>query len=134
MGMSLGGYTSALTATIEPSLSFAVPVIPLACLADFARDSGRLGPPPGSSIEHEALSGVYQPISPLARPGLLPKERMLIVGAQGDAITPMRHAERLAAHFEAPLVSFAGGHLMQLGVREAWRKVKGFWRGLDLIA
>lgn len=133
MGMSLGGYTSALTATIEPTLSFSVPVIPLACLADFARDSGRLGSSPGSSVEHEALSAVYQPISPLARPGLLPKGRMLVVAAQGDAITPMRHAERLAAHFEAPLISFAGGHLMQLGVREAWRKVKAFWRGLDLI-
>src|SRR5690606_2621728 len=33
MGMSLGGYTSALAATLEPELAFAIPIIPLASLA-----------------------------------------------------------------------------------------------------
>src|SRR5690606_29381360 len=35
MGMSLGGYIAALTATLEAQLSFLVPIVPLACLADF---------------------------------------------------------------------------------------------------
>ena len=43
MGMSLGGYTTSLLATLENDLAFAVPMIPLASLADFARDQGRLG-------------------------------------------------------------------------------------------
>src|SRR5262249_1396975 len=42
MGMSLGGYTTALLATLEPTLAFAVPMIPLASVADFALEQGRL--------------------------------------------------------------------------------------------
>jgi alpha-beta hydrolase superfamily lysophospholipase len=37
IGMSLGGYTAALLATVEPRLDFVVPVIPLSSLGDFAR-------------------------------------------------------------------------------------------------
>ncbi len=134
MGMSLGGYTSALAATVDPELSFTVPVIPLACFADYARDNGRLGPPGAAqAAEHAALAAVYAPVSPLARPSRLAPGRALLVAAQGDAITPIHHAERLAAHFGAPLVTFAGGHLMQVGVRGAWRRVKAFWRGLGVI-
>src|SRR5258708_6261513 len=43
MGMSLGGYASALLATVQRDLAFAVPMIPLASLANAARDQGRLG-------------------------------------------------------------------------------------------
>ncbi len=46
MGMSLGGYTAALLATVEAGLSFCVPVIPLASLADFAREQGELSSAP----------------------------------------------------------------------------------------
>ena len=59
MGMSLGGYTTALFATVEPELAFAVPIIPLASLADFARDQRRLGATPNkrrSSIRRSIAS------------------------------------------------------------------------------
>jgi pimeloyl-ACP methyl ester carboxylesterase len=135
MGMSLGGYTTALAATLDPELSFAVPFIPLACFADLARDAGRHGVTPNeAALEYAALSAFYAPVSPLARSSRLPSRRVLVVGAQGDTITPLHHAERLAAHFGSPLVSFTGGHLMQIGARGAWRQVKAFWRDLGVIA
>ena len=66
MGMSLGGYTTALATTVAAELAFAVPVIPLTSLADFARDQGRLGPS-GEQCEqqHRALDAVHEVVSPL---------------------------------------------------------------------
>jgi predicted alpha/beta hydrolase family esterase len=45
---------------------------------------------------------------------------VLILAAEADRVTPIAHAERLAAHFGAPLLRVHGGHLLQ-----TWR-VTGF--------
>lgn len=117
-GMSLGGYTAALMATIEPRLDWVILFIPLADLTDVA-------------AEHEALRGEEIPepvraagksalrlVRPLVRTPVVPGDRMLVVAAEGDRITATHtHAERLAAHFGAPLVAFPGGHLLQFGRR-----------------
>jgi len=121
-GMSLGGYTAALLATIEPSLDFVILFIPLADLTDVA-------------FEHEALRGEQVPeplreagkralrlVRPLARKPLVPGSRMVVIAAEADRITATNtHAERLAEHFGAPLVSFPGGHLLQFGRRAGLR-------------
>ncbi len=117
-GMSLGGYTAALLSTIDANLDFVVLFIPLADLTDVA-------------FEHEALRGVKVPeelrdagknalrlVRPLARKPLVPGERMLVVAAEADRITATpSHAQKLAAHFNAPIVTFRGGHLLQFGRR-----------------
>jgi pimeloyl-ACP methyl ester carboxylesterase len=126
MGMSLGGYSAALLATVERDLAFAAPIIPLASLADFARDQGRLGEGPRADVQHAALEEAYRIVSPLARPSLVPSERVLVVAAHGDRITPISHAERLAAHFGARVVRFEGGHLLQFGRGEAFRTIGRF--------
>jgi pimeloyl-ACP methyl ester carboxylesterase len=124
MGMSLGGYTTSLAATVEPELAFAVPMIPLASQADFARDQGRLGSDPRQEArEHAALERVYAPVSPLHRPLAIESQRVLVIAAEADQITPVHHARRLADHFDAPLETFAGGHLLQFGRAEAFRRV-----------
>jgi pimeloyl-ACP methyl ester carboxylesterase len=116
MGMSLGGYTAALAATVSADFAFAVPIIPLASLPDFAFEQGNL--PEAAeprALEHRLLEEVHRIVSPVHRPPLLPGERMLVVGARADRITPLRHARRLATHLQAPLVTFPGSHLIQLG-------------------
>ncbi len=124
MGMSLGGYTTALAATVEPRLSFAVPIIPLASLADFARDQGRLGRTPAeTALEHKALDAVHRIVSPLHRAALIEPRRILVVGAAADRITPVEHARRLAHHFGAPLVTWHGGHLLQFGRGDGFRRI-----------
>jgi pimeloyl-ACP methyl ester carboxylesterase len=125
MGMSLGGYTTALMATLEPDLAFAVPLIPLASLADFARDQGRLGRGPQMLEQHAALEAANLVVSPFARPSLVPPERVLVVGAEADRITPVAHAERIAAHLGVPLTRVGGGHLLQVWRREAFRALRG---------
>jgi dienelactone hydrolase len=114
MGMSLGGYTAALLATVA-DVDFAVPMIPLASLADFAREQGRLGSGPEADLVHAAIERAHRVVSPLARPLCTPKTRVLVVGAEHDRITPMAHAERLETHFDCEMLVLSGGHLIQLG-------------------
>jgi pimeloyl-ACP methyl ester carboxylesterase len=130
-GMSLGGYTAALAATVEPELSFLVPLVPLASLAEFAREQGSLSAPPAQALlEHQLLERLYRPISPLSLPSLVPPERVLVIGARADRVTPIAHARRLATHFSAPLVAFRGGHLLQLGRRESFERVYDLLRSV----
>lgn len=134
MGMSLGGYTTALLATVEPSLAFAVPFIPLASIADFALDDGRLiGTASQRRIQYDLLDRIYRVVSPFARAVQVPREGRLVVAGAADRITPVRHAERIAAHFDAPLEVFPGGHLIQLGRGRGFRAVGRMLGGLGLL-
>ena len=133
MGMSLGGYTSSLFGTLEPDLSFVVPLIPLASIADFARDQGRLGRGDRAELQRTALEAANWVVSPFARRPKVGPERVLVVGAEYDRITPIGHAERIAAHFDAPLLRVGGGHLMQLWRGRAFRAVKELWRSVSVI-
>jgi pimeloyl-ACP methyl ester carboxylesterase len=132
MGMSLGGYSTALMATLEADLSFAAPIIPLASVADYARDhghlgSGNLGSGDDATLQHAALEAANRVVSPFARPALIPKERLLIIAGEDDRVTPIAHAERLAEHFGVPLLRLHGGHIVQ-----TWRAT-GFRALHDLL-
>jgi pimeloyl-ACP methyl ester carboxylesterase len=133
MGMSLGGYSTALLATVQPGLAFAVPIIPLASVADFARDNGRLGSGERAAAQHAALELANHVVSPLARPSRIAPERVLIIGAEDDRITPIAHARRLSRHFGAPLLTLPGGHLLQAWRTPAFRAVKALLKRHGLV-
>ncbi len=134
IGMSLGGYTSALAVTADEGLAFGAPMIPLASIADFARDGGRLvGSAEEQRVQHAALEEAHRPVSPLARPGKLEGKRLRIVAGEADRITPAAHAQRLAAHLGAPMSIFPGGHLLQFGRAEGFRDIARMLRDLDLL-
>jgi pimeloyl-ACP methyl ester carboxylesterase len=134
MGMSLGAYTAALAATVEAELDFVVPMIPLASLPDFALEQGRLpDAPEPRALEHNLLERVHRLVSPLDRTPLVGSERVLVIGAKADRITPLSHARRLANHFKAPLATFGGGHLLQLGRGVALERVGELLRGLRIV-
>lgn len=135
MGMSLGGYTTSLWATLEESLAFAIPIIPLASIADIAKNAGRfVGSPQEQIQQYEGLVSVHRAVSPLARPPKIDRDRMLILAAQGDKITPVDHARRLADHLGAPLELFHGGHILQFGRADAFRSVGRLLGKLGLLA
>lgn len=125
MGISLGGYTSALVATVSRAIDFVMPMIPLASVADFARAQGRLGVGPSAIAQHEALERANWVASPLARPLRISPSRALVVAAEHDRITPVSHAERIARHFACELLTIPGGHLLQLGRANAFRRLLG---------
>lgn len=123
MGMSLGGYTVSLLATVEP-LDFVAPVIPLASFADVALAAGRLiGTREEQALQHEKLEGAHRVVSPFARASKVPAEAAVVVAGEGDRITPLSHAEKLSQHLGAELVKFPGGHLLQIGRGEGFRAI-----------
>jgi len=135
LGMSLGGYTAALAATVDAGFDFLVPIVPLASLADFALEHGDLpDAPEPRALEHELIERVYRHVSPVDRAPLIASERVLVIGARADRITQFSHARRLAAHFRAPLVSWHGGHLWQLGRGRAFERLGELLRKLPPLA
>jgi pimeloyl-ACP methyl ester carboxylesterase len=135
MGMSLGGYTAALLATVEERLGFAVPMIPLASIAHLARSLGRFtGTAEEQRAQFEGLEAAHRAVSPLSRAPRIEPGRMLITAAEGDRITPLDHARWLAQHFGAPLHVFHGGHILQFGRAEAFRAVGKLLGRLGLLA
>ena len=124
LGMSLGGYTAALSACVEAELAFLIPVIPLASLVDFASEQGSLSADPHEAArERDVLERIYRPVSPFSFSSRVAAENALVIGARADRVCPITHARRLAAHLGAPLVAFKGGHLLQLGRRESFTRV-----------
>jgi pimeloyl-ACP methyl ester carboxylesterase len=134
MGMSLGGYTTALAATVLEGLAFAVPIIPLSSLADFARDQGRLGTGENAAAQHAALEAANHVVSPFARPSRVHPARALVVGAEADRVTPITHAERVAKHLGARLLRVGGGHLVQTWRSEAFRAIGAMLAGTGVLA
>lgn len=135
LGMSLGGYSAALLATLDARLKFGAFHMPLMSVADFALRSGRMvGTEVQQRDQAEALEGIYEVISPLARPSLLPPERVTVSAANADRITGPAHAHGLARHFGVQTVSFAGSHLAPLAARDAftplWSTLRdaGLWK------
>ena len=134
LGMSLGAYTAALTTTVDASFDFLVPIVPLASIADFAREQGELpDAPEPRAVQHALLERAYAHVSPVHREPLIARERVLVIGAKADRITPFSHARRLAAHFHAPLAAWHGGHLWQLGRGEAFERVAELLRALPSL-
>jgi pimeloyl-ACP methyl ester carboxylesterase len=134
MGMSLGGYTSSLLATVSRDIDFVMPMIPLASIADFAREQGRLGTGEQADLQRAALERANWVVSPLARPLALPASHALVVAAEHDRITPSSHAQRIADHFACELVTIPGGHLVQLGRAEAFRGLASMLEREGIIA
>jgi pimeloyl-ACP methyl ester carboxylesterase len=123
MGMSLGGYTVSLLATVEP-LDFVAPMIPLASIADVALASGRfVGTAEEQALQHEKLERAHRVVSPFARASKVRPEAAIVVAGEGDRITPLSHAEKLSRHFGSELVKFPGGHLLQIGRSEGFRAI-----------
>jgi pimeloyl-ACP methyl ester carboxylesterase len=114
VGTSLGGHTVTLLATLEDDLAFVVPVVPLASVADFARDHGELGQGSESERLFHAFERANAVVSPYSRPSRVPSARTFVIGAEGDAITGVAHAERIARHLDARVAVTPGGHLLQL--------------------
>lgn len=113
-GASLGGYVVSLLATVETDLSFAIPVVPLSDLTAFAA-----GHVPDAECRTEMLGKApelvraYDEVSPLTRRPVVDRGRMVVLGARGDRIAPLAHAQELSRHFDCPLEVFSGGHWLQ---------------------
>jgi hypothetical protein len=136
-GMSLGAYATALLATLESTLAFAIAMIPVVSLTDlvwgeplhrFRREEAE-----AHGITLARFRELWQVHAPLLRRPVVPRERRFVIGALGDRICPPAHAHALWDHWERPRVHwYPGGHLAQFRRGRALSETRGFLAGLGL--
>ena len=138
-GVSLGGFTSALMAAVEPRLSFSVPNVPVVSLADLVlewrpiADALRLAlTAMGRSLKE--VRHLLAATCPLTYPALLPREDLMIVGGVGDRMAPPKHARLLWDHWDRPRIHwFPGSHLIHLDRGSYRGEIQSFLRSRNFI-
>ncbi len=132
-GMSLGGLTTSLLASVEDRLAFAIPNVPVVSIADLVMEWA-----PISGVVKGALGVVGKdvrtaremlaPSSPLSFQPRVPRERLFIIGGVGDRLAPPRHARLLWDHWGRPKLHwFPGSHVLHFDRGEYFRAMKRFF-------
>jgi pimeloyl-ACP methyl ester carboxylesterase len=128
VGMSLGGYTASLLATVTSDVDFVLSYIPIASVPDVMNDNDLV---PGSGDIQRTLYEGYReqlvPITPVCRMPTVEPKRVSIISGEFDRLATVKHGARLADHFGTELVKFPGGHIVQNRRARAFRKsLEGF--------
>ncbi|HXQ20693.1 MAG TPA: hypothetical protein VN812_03405 [Candidatus Acidoferrales bacterium] len=115
LGLSLGGYLSALMAGLTASLDFVIPMVPPVCFGDLAWrffSHSRYHRDATAAFSHAELRRIYRVHSPLTYPPRVEKRRLLILAGRGDQIVPPEHPHALWRHWGEPEIYwFSGSHL-----------------------
>ncbi|MEO6795114.1 MAG: alpha/beta fold hydrolase [Mycobacterium sp.] len=133
-GLSLGGYTSALLAAVEPRLQAVIPNVPVVSVESEIRDwfpanmvlraGQRMGRIPDGEF---AAATDYH--SPLNYPQLVPKDRRLIITGLGDRLAPPEQSEMLWRHWDqCALHWFPGNHVLHVSQPAYLRRMTAFLR------
>jgi len=120
LGLSLGGYLSALMAGLCDDLDFVMPMVPPVCIGDLAwrffQRSRRRQTGTAPAYTCGELRAIYRVHSPLTFPLRVPAERVLIIAGRGDRIVPPEHPHALWRHWGEPRIHwFSGSHLAPFG-------------------
>jgi pimeloyl-ACP methyl ester carboxylesterase len=138
-GLSLGGYMTALLATLEPSLAFAIPNVPVVTLVDLLLDWHPLSWLIRRSLARASLSiqearRMFAVHCPLTRPPAVPHERLMIIAGAGDRMAPPSQARLLWEHWKRPAIYyFPGNHLLHFDRGGYLRAQARFLGGLGLL-
>ncbi|WP_158018884.1 alpha/beta hydrolase [Mycobacterium basiliense] len=137
-GISLGGYTSALVASVENRLEAVIPNCPVVTPADLfdqwfpASKLVRLGLLL-SKISREELNAGLAYHGPLNYRPLLPVQRRMIITGLGDRMAPPDHAVTLWEHWDrCALHWFPGSHVVHVSQLDYLRRMTAFLNGLML--
>ncbi len=138
MGLSLGGYNTALLASLEGSLKCAIAGIPA---TDFARlltehsQDSQLRELAAHGLTREALAGVFQVVSPLAlEPKVAHAGRAIFAGV-ADRLVPPDQVRDLYLHWDEPKIAwYQGGHLTFMRDAEVRSCVESTLRSTGLLA
>jgi pimeloyl-ACP methyl ester carboxylesterase len=119
-GLSLGGFTAAMLASVEDRLAFAIPSVPVVSLADLVLEWQPIG-----VLLRGALSTMGMELSdarrlvaascPLTYPPVLAPERLMIIAGVGDRLAPPKHSRLLWDHWGRCRIHwFPGSHIIHL--------------------
>lgn len=120
-GMSLGGYTAALFASIESRLGCAIASVPAVSLTAMMRrdlpEEKRLAQE-ALGLTDQVLEQAWAPHAPLGHTPKVAKQGRLIVAGLADRICPPEQAQALYEHWDRPAIHwFPGTHLVPIGRR-----------------
>jgi pimeloyl-ACP methyl ester carboxylesterase len=134
-GMSLGGYTSALIASVDDRIQAVIPNVPVVA-PDQTADEWF---PANKVVKLRSLlsrtdSGLTKSAtqfsSPLNYPPLVPKDRRLIITGLGDRLAPPGQAEMLWKHWDRCAFHwFPGNHILHVSQPDYLRRMTRFMSG-----
>ncbi|MBV6493594.1 MAG: hypothetical protein LDLANPLL_01617 [Turneriella sp.] len=139
LGVSLGGFHTALMASLDKRLSFAIPFVPVVTLFDVILDWQPSAAViqtvlPLLGINGESINETLAAISPLSRPSLVPQDHLFIIAGTADRMAHPRHAQSLWRHWGEPrMYWFPGNHLVHFEKERFMREITAFMRGMHLF-
>lgn len=131
-GISLGGYTTALLAAVEPRLAAVIPNVPVVSVEAEMEEwfpanklfalGQRLG-----KVGRDELAAAMQYHSPLNYAPLVAKDRRLIITGLGDRLAPPEQSEMLWEHWDhCGLHWFPGNHVLHVSQPTYLRRMTKF--------
>lgn len=137
MGLSLGGYLTALMAGLDEDLDFAIPVIAPASFADILWYHGEDRPLQNAAraegLDLGDLRELMALFCPLHYERRIPKERVFLVAGLGDRVVPPCHSVSLWRHWNRPRISwYPGSHLLHVGRSQYLYEIKDWINSLNL--
>ena len=138
-GVSLGGLTSSMLASVEPRLQFAIPNVPVVSIADLMMEWEPIGAIArlAMRISNKRLQEVRHLLAlscPLTYKPALPKERLMIIGGVGDRLAPPKHSRLLWDHWGRPRIHwFPGNHTIHLDKGAYLREMARFMSDIGFL-
>lgn len=136
-GISLGGYTTSLLASVEDRLKFAIPNVPVVSLFDLMLEWFPVSVPLKAVLKSAGVSvpearHIMAAHCPLTYKPRLPKERLMIIAGAGDRLAPPKHARLLWDHWDRPKIHwFPGNHLLHLDKGKYLKEMSGFMQEIE---
>ena len=138
-GISLGGWTTALLATQEDSLEFAIPNVPVVSPVDLLLEWVPAGwlLRAGMFVSRWSVKDFREILavsSPLTYEPLLQTERLMIIGGVGDRLAPPKHSRLLWDHWGRCATHwFPGSHVIHLDRGEYLAQMRRFMKRLGFV-
>ena len=133
-GMSLGGYTSALIASVEDRIQAVIPNVPVVTPETMVEEwwPANMLVALGDRItrtDDELSTAAAMFHSPLNYPAVVAKDRRLIITGLGDRLAPPQQAEMLWEHWDrCALHWFPGNHILHVSQPDYLRRMTRFMR------
>jgi len=134
-GMSLGGYTSALIASVDDRIQAVIPNVPVVTpdqTVDEWFPANKVVQLRSllSDTDSELTTAATHYSSPLNYTPLVPKDRRLIITGLGDRLAPPEQAEMLWEHWDRCAFHwFPGNHILHVSQPDYLRRMTRFMRG-----
>ncbi|MFP5382551.1 MAG: alpha/beta hydrolase family protein [Gammaproteobacteria bacterium] len=135
-GISLGGYTTALAASVFDDLAFAIPNVPVISLVDLIFQWFPAGPmiKTGLRLTNISVRDARHAMAahcPLTYQPKLPKERLMIIGGAGDRLAPPKHTRLLWDHWNRCRIHwFPGNHVIHLDQGKYLKEMLSFMKSV----